>query len=463
MKNGLLCCLFLSFAYCALADIRLPAIISGNMVLQQQSVSTLWGWCDPGEKIYITTSWNNKTDSVNGTRDAGWQIGVATPVAGGPYTITLKGRNTLVLENIMIGEVWICSGQSNMEMCESWGLPDVRSELPACATNNIHFFHIPRATSVSAQDDCRAQWTACDSTQLKSFSAVGYFFAKKLHTALGVPVGIIESAWSGTPAEVWMPADLVNKDELLKDAAALQKPSDGWPYISGYCFNGMIAPIVRYNIAGAIWYQGEGNVGGPQTYGRLFTTMIGAWRKAWGKDLPFYYVQIAPFTYGAKNAGTLLREQQAASMSLENTGMVVISDLVEDTTNIHPKNKHDVGLRLAAWALVETYHKTGIAYKSPVYKGMEVKGDKILVSIGEAGQGLTVKGKEIKTLYIAGADRLFYPADAKMEGNHLIVSSKMVKQPVAVRYQFSNAGVGNVFSKEGLPLAPFRTDDWGIE
>jgi sialate O-acetylesterase len=221
----------------------------------------------------------------------------------------------------------------------------------------------------------------------------------------------------------------------------------------------MIAPVIRYNIAGAIWYQGEGNVVAPETYGRLFTTMIRSWRKAWEKDLPFYYVQIAPFTYG-KGGGYILREQQAASMKLENTGMVVISDLVDDTTNIHPKNKHDVGLRLANWALAETYHKSGIAYKNPAYTTMETKGNKIWVSFENAEQGLVVKGKGIKEIFIAGADKVFYPAEAKVEGSRLVVSSKSVRQPVAVRYQFSNAGIGNVFSKEGLPMAPFRTDDW---
>ena len=463
MKNGLLFCLLFSFACSAFADIRLPGIISSNMVLQQQSMCKLWGWAEPGEKIYITTSWNHRTDTVKVTRDAGWELEVATPAAGGPYTITFKGRNTLVLENVMIGEVWICSGQSNMEMSESWGLPDVRSELPGCATNNLHFFHIPKATSEKPQDDCKATWISCDSTQLKSFSAVGYFFAKKLSKELGVPVGIIESAWGGTPAEVWTPAELVNKDEVLKKGAAMQVPYDDWPYKPGYCYNGMIAPVIRYNITGAIWYQGEANVGFPRIYGQLFTTMIGAWRKAWGKELPFYYVQIAPFTYSEKNGATLLREQQARSSSLANTGMVVVSDLVDDTTNIHPKNKHDVGLRLAGWALAETYHKTGLVYKSPTYKSMEVKGDKLYVRVEDAGQGLVVKGKEIKALYIAGEDKMFYPAGGRVEGGQLVVSSGQVKKPVAVRYQFSNAGVGNVFSKEGLPLAPFRTDDWDVE
>src|SRR5450631_466848 len=217
------------------ADVRLPSIIGSNMVLQQQSSEKLWGWCDPTEKIYVTCSWDSWTDSAKGTRDATWQVSIPTPKAGGPYTITIKGRNTIVLENVMIGEVWVCSGQSNMEMSESWGLPDVKSELPACYTNNIHFFHIPRTTSAAPQDDCRANWTICDSNQLKGFSAVGYFFAKKLGKDLNTPVGIIESAWGGTCAEVWTPPELVNDNAALREAATQQKPADGWPFTPGNC------------------------------------------------------------------------------------------------------------------------------------------------------------------------------------------------------------------------------------
>jgi sialate O-acetylesterase len=252
----------------------------------------------------------------------------------------------------------------------------------------------------------------------------------------------------------------VNGDSLLAKGAAAQRPSRGWPYKPGYCYNAMIAPITNYVLAGALWYQGEGNTVYPASYGRLFGAMIGSWRQVWKKELPFYYVQIAPFTYGAGNTGALIREQQAECLKLPNTGMVVVSDLVNDTTNIHPKDKHDVGYRLAAWALAETYHKSGIAYKSPMYKDMTIKGDRATVNIDVAPGGLMLKGIPIRELVIAGADRAFHPAQAKIDGNRLIVWSPEVKRPVAVRYQFDNAGMGNVFSKEGLPLAPFRTDDW---
>jgi len=462
MRKLCLLTLALSAVILCRANVRLPNVLSSNMVLQQRSTATLWGWCEPGERIAVTTSWDGKTDSMRGTRDGNWRLSVATPAAGGPYTIRIKGQNTLVLDNILIGEVWLCSGQSNMEMCENWGLPDVKEELPLCYNANIRFFHVPRTTATHPQDDCPGNWAVCDSTQLKSFSAVGYFFGKRLNKELNVPIGLIEASWGGTPAEVWTPAGLIGADADLSTAATKIKPADGWPHLPGYCYNGMLAPLTSFAIAGALWYQGESNTVAPDTYSKLLSTMIASWRSAWKEPLPFYYVQIAPFAYGEKYEGARVREQEARTQQVENTGMVVISDLVTDTADIHPKNKHDVGLRLANWALAETYHHSGIVYKNPAYQNMEIKGDKIIISLMDAPNGLAVKGNEPKDLLIAGEDKVFYPAKLKLEGNRMILSAAAVKKPVAVRYQFDNAGIGNIFSKEGLPLAPFRTDDWPL-
>jgi sialate O-acetylesterase len=458
-RNWLLPALMLCGAS-SFANVRLPAVLADNMVLEQHATTKLWGWCDAGEKIFITPSWSQVTDSVVGTRDGHWVLAVATPAAGGPYTIDIRGWNMIHLKNVLIGEVWVCSGQSNMEMCETWGLPDVKADLPTCANDRIRFFHVPRTTSMTVQDDCPARWAACDSEELKTFSAVAYYFGKTLNKELDVPVGLIEASWGGTPAEVWTPEVLVNDDPALKAANAKLVPAPGWPHLPGYCYNGMIAPLTSFSIAGALWYQGESNVVAPDAYAKLLTTMIGAWRKAWNENLPFYYVQIAPFAYGTKEQGSLLREQEAAVQDLEGTGMVVISDLVTDTTDIHPKDKHDVGLRLANWALAETYHRPGLYYKNPRFSGMEVSGDKVTLSFSNAPNGLMVKGKSVLALVVAGEDHVFYPAEGKVVGSKLEVWSKEVKKPVAVRYQFSNAGIGNVFSKEGLPMAPFRTDAW---
>ena len=469
MKRNWLMAALLICGATSSANVRLPAVLADGMVLQQKSTVNLWGWCDPGEKIFVTPSWGQATDSAVGTRDGRWALTVTTPTAGGPFTIGIRGWNTITLADIYIGEVWICSGQSNMEMCETWGLPDVKAELPTCANSRIRFFHVPRTTSATVQDDCPGRWVGCDSNELKSFSAVAYFFGKKLNKDLDVPVGLIESSWGGTPAEVWTPAELVSNDPSLKANNDKLVPSAGWPYLPGYCWNAMIAPLTRFRIAGALWYQGESNVPTYDTYAKLLTTMIGSWRKAWDEQLPFYYVQIAPFTYGVKEPASLLREQEAEVQHVPGTGMVVVSDLVNDTSDIHPKDKHDVGIRLANWALAETYHQSGLNYKNPQEANWEVDGDKVTVNFSDAPNGLVirdsdgparVKGASVSTLVIAGEDRVFYPAMSKLEGSKLIVWAKQVKKPVAVRYQFTSAGMGNLSSKEGLPVAPFRTDSW---
>jgi sialate O-acetylesterase len=460
MKKIALLFLLAASARTSFAAVRLPAIIADSMVLQQQSTAKLWGWCEPAEMIYVTTSWNNRTDSVRGSRDGNWLLSVPTPAAGGPYSIRIKAGNTIDLKGILIGEVWLCSGQSNMEMSESWGLPDVRSEFPHAANPSIRFFHIPKTTALYPQDDCKASWVSCDSNQLKSFSAAAYFFGKKLSEQLHVPVGLIEAAWGGTAAEVWTPAQYVTADPALRQAADSLQPAAWWPHIPGYCYNGMIAPVTNYNVAGFLWYQGESNAATASSYAHLLDTMILAWRKAWSAPLPFYYVQIAPFAYENHENSPLLREQQELAARLDHTGMVVISDLVTDTSNIHPKNKHEVGYRLAAWALADTYHQKDIVYKSPWLESFEAKGDKLVVHFADAPGGLRLSGPDVKALYIAGKDKVFYPAELTIEGDRLIVSSKQVKRPVAVRYQYSNAGIGNIFGTSGLPLAPFRTDRW---
>ncbi|MEJ0105752.1 MAG: sialate O-acetylesterase [Bacteroidota bacterium] len=455
--------LFLIVTTQCISQVRLPAVLSSGMVLQQNDSVTLWGWSQPAEQIFITTGWDKRTDSVVADNGANWKLKVKTPAAGGPYSILFKGNNTVELKDVLIGEVWICSGQSNMEMNEQWGLPDVKAEFPSCANSNIRFFHIPKTTSVYPQEDCKAQWVNCDSNTLKSFSAAGYFFGKKLNNELNVPVGLISASWGGTPAEVWTKAEEVNNDPELKAAADKLENYAWWPKNPGLTYNGMLAPLFNFSIAGAIWYQGEGNTSAPLTYGHLLTTMIDSWRKAWHKNLPFYYVQIAPFTYETTNVGNLVREQQTKALQHDNVGMAVITDLVDNIKDIHPKNKHEVGYRLANWALADTYHKQGIVYKSPFYKNMEIKKDKVIITFDNVPNGLIAKDKKINALLIAGADKIFYPADAKIEGGKLIIWSKSVKEPVAARFSFSNADVGNIFSKEGLPVCPFRTDDWEVE
>lgn len=461
MLRSFLTCILLCSAIFAGAQIRLPAIMANNMVLQQNDSVMLWGWAAPGEKIRVTTSWNGRLDSVVTTRDAKWQLKVKTPAAGGPYDITLQGRNTVKLQNVLIGEVWICSGQSNMEWSGNHGLKQIKAELPVCADANIRFFHVPKTTAAYPQDDAEAAWALCDSNTLKSFSAVAYYFGKKLRKDLDVPIGLINASWGGTPAEVWTPAEEVTTQPALLEAAGKLAPSNNWPHLPGYTYNAMIAPFTKFSIAGAIWYQGESNSGTASTYDPLMRSLIGSWRKAWGREFPFYYVQIAPYNYGKETIkGALLREAQTTTLGYPHTGMAVITDLVDDTSNIHPQNKADVGLRLANWALGDHYGKSGIAYKSPVYEKMEQRNGKIVVYFKNAENGLKVNGGKATQFYIAGADKQFWPADVKIVGNTAVVSAKAVKQPEAVRFSFTNTAISNVFSKEGLPVTPFRTDNW---
>ncbi|HET9745201.1 MAG TPA: sialate O-acetylesterase, partial [Chitinophagaceae bacterium] len=444
-------------------QLRLPAIISSGMVLQQNDSATLWGWGTPGERIAITPGWSEKTDTTVVNNRANWKIKLRTPVAGGPYTITLKGNSTITLNDVMIGEVWVCSGQSNMEWSYRNGLQDIKDELPASYNPNIRFFHIPKTTANHPQDDVKAEWKICDSNSLKSFSAVGYFFGKKLNKQLNVPVGLINASWGGTPAEVWTPESIFDNDEELRLSAARLQSFRWWPNHDGLCYNAMIDPITKFNIAGTIWYQGESNIMNNDTYHKLFTTMIKSWRDAWKKDFPFYYVQIAPFKYGTNNVAALIQEAQTKAMNFPNTGMVVITDLVESTDELHPKNKHDVGLRLANWALAETYKQKGIAYKSPMYKSKTTNGGKITLSFDNIPKGFRENEAVAGFSVFDTRTEQWYDAQAKIEKDKIIVWSEKAVSPSQVRYAFGNTIIGNVFSKEGLPLCPFRTDNWEVD
>lgn len=452
---------FLVFS--SFAQIRLPAMLASNMVLQQQSAVKLWGWSLPNEKIYITTSWDNKTDSVTAIRDAKWQLQIKTPTAGGPYRITFKGNNEIVLDNILIGEVWLCAGQSNMEFSLQNGITEIKQELPVCYNPQIRFCTVLKTTAPYPQDDCKASWSICDSNKLKSFSAIAYYYGKKLHAALNVPIGLISSNWGGTGAEPWTPLNCINEDTVLKNAATKLYNSPEWPITPGVTYNAMIAPITNYNIAGTIWYQGESNTVAPASYKKLFTVMMQAWRTKWGYDFPFYYVQIAPFNYYGKNTGALIQEAQTQSMAYKNVGMVVINDLVDNVYNVHPQNKHEVASRLANWALAETYHQTTPAYKSPVYMQLQIQKDKAILSFKNVPSILVLKTVAKEEIYIAGKNKIFYAATAKVDKDKLIVWCKEVPVPVAVRYAFSNMAIGNLFSEEGLPVTPFRTDDWPVD
>lgn len=465
-KLFLLFALFIvnAFASDLLAIIRLPPIMSSNMVLQRNKGATLWGWADPSERFVIISSWKTAVDTVTAFNSGKWKAKISTPEAGGPYTITIKGRrNTIVLENILIGEVWVCSGQSNMEMSNT---QQIKDELPNAKNNNIRFFTVAKKTADYPQDHAEGEWVTCNEETLSRFSAVGYFFGKKLSKELNnVPIGLIQSAWSGTPVELWEPNEVIESDPVMKEAATKIRDVTYRPNKPALIYNAMIYPIANYTIAGTIWYQGEGNTVRAHAYEKMFTGMIGAWRKQFGSDFPFYYVQIAPYTYESSYEAALLMEQQTRSLSYPKTGMVVITDLVDNVKDQHPKNKLDVGLRLANLALAETYgQKIPLpVYKNPRYKNMEISKGKINLYFDNAPNGFVVKGGEKPTeFFIAGSDQNFLPADVTLEKGKIVVSNKQVPNPVAVRFSFSNTAMSNVFNKEGLPIIPFRTDNWEV-
>lgn len=454
--------LLLAIQLTALADVRLPAILGDHMVLQQNTEATFWGWCEPGENIIIRSTWDTAVYTTKGTPNATWQLNVKTPAGSGPYKITIKGNNTLEIDDVLIGEVWLCSGQSNMEMNMGWSLP-YEKEAAEATDRNIRFFHIPRATALHPQDDVKARWVVCTPAEMKKFSAVAYFFGKDVTEKLYVPVGLIGSSWGGTPAEVWTPDSVVKSNDVLITAAQKITPANGWPVRPGATYNAMIYPLHRFAIAGSLWYQGESNTGTWSTYQPLLTGMIASWRKGWNKAFPFYLVQIAPYAgYGAYPSSALLREQQSKIAAFPNTGMVVIHDLVDNINDIHPKMKKEVGQRLAAYALTHTYGLKGLPSLYPQYQSLKVEKDKVRISFSNAGAGLMAKGKKLKDFYVAGEDKQFFPATAKIEGTTVVVKSKAVKRPVAVRFGFDNAAMPNLFSREGLPVNTFRTDDWDV-
>lgn len=295
---------------------------------------------------------------------------------------------------------------------------------------------------------------------MRSFSALGYFFGRHLHQILDVPVGLINASLGGTPAEVWVSKEVVAANPFLQDGAERLIKYDWKLTEPGVVYNAMIAPLMPFTIAGTIWFQGEGNAETPQTYQKLFTTLIESWREGFNNDFPFYYVQIAPYAYEPRYHAPYIREAQVKCLEIPKTGMVLFSDFVDDINEGHPRNKQPEGERLANYALADMYGIKGIAHKSPLYESFNVEKNKIRVTFVNADEGLVVRGEKLEHFEIAGEDRMFYPANAKIDGNTVLIWAKEVKTPVAARYAFSNDAIGNLFSREGLPASPFRTDNW---
>lgn len=442
------------------AQVSLPSVFTDHMVLQQNSDVPVWGWGNASANLKVVGSWAPKDTATAVIKpDGTWATTLKTTAAGGPYTLTVLGDGNCELKDVMLGEVWLCSGQSNMEWTPMSNINNAEAEIAAANHPNIRFFHIPKRGATTPQNDCEASWATCTPDVMKKTSAVAYFFGRNLQKDLNVPIGLIVSAWGGTPAEVWVPEDVVLSDEKLKTVIP-QQTYPWWPIEPGVLYNQMIHPVIPFALAGTIWYQGESNQDHAATYGVLMKTLIESWRKSFNRDFPFYLVQIAPFTYDAADNGpAMVREcQEWVSRTVPGTGLVVVSDLVSDVKNIHPTDKQNVGLRLANLAMGKTYNRIPTGYESPLFKSMEVNKNKAVISFLHAENGLICKDKQLIGFRIAGEDGVFEPAKAELKGNTVIVSSPKVKIPKVVQYCYDHATIGNVFSKEGLPVAPFRTD-----
>ena len=499
------------------------SLFTDHMVLQRNTNVTVWGQADVGSTVVVTGSWESPSVPAQTVVDSQgrWSVKLPTPAAGGPYSVSIKSADeAVVLNDVLIGEVWICSGQSNME----FGLGAARNgaqEIAAAKYPGIRLFVVPRKTARTPEEAVDSAWHPCTPEAVasigsasykkgsgKSFSAVGYFFGRELHQELNVPVGLIQTAYGGTPAEAWTQpewlaqnglssindswrkwdAETEQYNESMKQwqiaSADAEKNNGRIPpkplkpglraeqYRPGSLYNAMLAPLIPFSIRGVIWYQGESNTGVFRDYRKkyaalysdLFATTIADWRHLWGnEELPFYFVQIAPWNY--KNpagcvAAKLRESQLEVFKKTPYTGMVVTTD-IGDVDNIHPLDKQDVGDRLARWALAKIYGRN-VEYSGPIYAGFEKKDSAIRVQFDHGDGGLVFKDGPATCWEIAGKNQVFYPAKALVEGDSVIVSSEHVNDPAAIRFGFTNASQPNFFNEAGLPASPFRTDRWPV-
>lgn len=492
----------------AAADVRLPALFTDHMVLQQGQKNRVWGWAEPGEAVTVAIGQQQHKTATG--KDGKWLVTLEALEVGGPHTLTVSGKNKLDVQDVLIGEVWICSGQSNMAMAVN-SSKDAELETRTANFPRIRLISVPQVGTQEPQDDFKGQWEVCSPQTVAGFSAVGYFFGRQLHQTLDVPIGLIDNAWGGSAAEAWVRLDRLEADaryqpllarwaetvrtydpekaaanyeqqlakwqEAVKTARAEGKPLPQRPrapqnplvgnHRPANIHNGVLKPTIGYGIRGAIWYQGESNAPRAYQYRELFPLMIQGWREEWGQgDFPFYWVQLADFKAEkadpAESDWAELREAQTMTMDkLPNSGQAVIIDAGE-ANDIHPKDKQTVGKRLARWALARDYGLTGLAHHSPQLKGLEIKDGKAIVTFDHVGGGLkSVDVNELRGFAIAGSDKKFVWAKAELLGkDQIAVSAQGIAEPVAVRYAWADNPVCNVYSAEGLPLTPFRTDDW---
>ncbi len=518
--NLILCASTIATAVSAVADVRLPRIFTDNLLLQRDQPVRVWGWADAGESVSVTLAENTATTKADAQGQ--WALELPALKTGENLELAVKGNNSLTLKNVVIGDLWVCSGQSNMEM-DLNGCVGAAEDIKAANLPNIRRIKINHEQAAQPERDAPAatEWQVCSPDTARRFTAVGFYFAREIQQKTGVPIGIIDANWGGTPIEPWVTTEgleivaelkpeftarqeaiksyrtqlpkaltqmegwiaktrsnLANGTETTPMPAIAHHPGgDGW---SGM-YNAMIHPFVQLPIKGALWYQGESNGGEGESYYNKMRALIGGWRKQWAQgDFPFYFVQLASFQGATENPADAngwpkLREAQTKSLTIPNTGMAVITDTVPlaEANDIHPRNKYDVGLRLARWALGRDYGQKELEVSGPLFKALKLEGNKARVTFDHIGSGLMVGKKEgraaaveskegkLKRFAVAGADKKWFWAEAVIENDTVVVSSAEVQEPVAVRFAFQmNPDGANLYNREGLPASPFRTDAW---
>lgn len=445
------------------AEISLPKFFASDMVLQQQTTVKIWGKADPNKRVKVFTSWNLKRYKTTADNNGDWSIAFNTGKAGGPYFITISDGKLLKLNNILLGEVWLCSGQSNMEMPMKgfMGQPIEGGNTAIMQSENdqLRLFRVARKADLEEQTDVVGRWEEALPISVRDFSATAYYFGKILQETLNVPVGLICSSWGGSIIEAWMDEDMLKafpNAVIPTQSDAIKHPHKTPTML----YKGMLKPLAGIAVKGVIWYQGESNKDNYDEYPELFRTMTDGWRKAWGqKEMPFYFCQIAPYKYGGGKNSAFIREAQAKTAKQPQAAMAVLMDTGEELC-IHPAKKREAGERLAYLALQKSYNYQGIVAESPEYKTFEIKDNKVTILFDKAPMGIYAKGRRSQQFQIAGADKVFYPAEAVVHNNKVVVSSEQVPHPVAVRYAFDDFVVGDLFGMGDLPVSSFRTDDW---
>lgn len=463
----------LGVANSANATVKLASIFGDQMVLQQQTNVAIWGWAKPSATVKIVTSWNKKSYSAVADASGKWSTKVQTPAAGGPFEISFNDGELLTLKDILIGEVWFCGGQSNMEMpmkgFKSQPVLGSNETILKSTNPKLRMYIVPRSSIIGVQENSKPQvWKTANPESVSNFSATAYHFGQMLQELLCVPVGLVNVSYSGSSLEAWMSADELKafpevkvpvKGDTIKEVS--RTPTT--------LYNGMLHPVIGFGMRGFIFYQGESNYERSDRYEELFPAFVNNLRKAWNiGEFPFYYAQIAPFKYNYPNTDTTnvklnsayLRDAQRKALpKIANAGMAVLMDIGE-LENIHPARKKEGGQRLAYLALAQTYGLKGFGSVSPAYESIAIDKEKVTVKFGNLPNGLTAFGKTLSLFEVAGSDKKFYPAKAVIAGSSVVVSADEVKNPVAVRYAFKNFVVGDLFGNDGLPVSSFRTDNW---